>query len=262
MIRVSAPFSDSLHQIIINRMVRQIRYPRRRVVRFFLKNAITTLFKLTSTFEIEGQENIPTAGPLLVVANHFNFIDPLALIYTTPWPMEFVGGAQTPNAPKAVGWISKLFGVIPTYRGTGSRETLQSSESVLKQKGVLAIFPEGGSWATVLRPARPGTAFLAYRTGAQLLPVGIDGLVGFLPKIRRGERVNVQLKFGKIFGPFSRFQSGRPSREEMDEVGHTIMKNISVLLPPERRGFYSDDAAIRAAARGTEIYPWANQAEA
>lgn len=240
----------------------QIRYPRRRVIRHILKNGIRTLFSLTSDFEITGQENIPTGGPLLVVGNHFHFLDPLALIYAAPWPLEFVGGAQTPNAPKTVGWISKLFGVIPTYRGTGSRETLKSSESVLRQKGVLAIFPEGGSWATVLRPARPGTAFLAYRTQSPILPVGIDGLVGFVPKIRRGERVHVRLNFGKPFGPFVQNASGRPSRDEMDEVGHTIMKNISVLLPPEVRGFYSDDPRIREAARGTEIYPWANASEA
>jgi 1-acyl-sn-glycerol-3-phosphate acyltransferase len=242
-------------------MAKNIRYPRRRVIRTILKNGIAALFKVTTTFEIEGAENIPSGGPLLVVGNHFNFLDPLALIYATPWPLEFVGGAQTPNAPKAVGWISRLFGVIPTYRGTGSRETLQSSESVLKQKGVLAIFPEGGSWATVLRPARPGTAFLAYRTGAQLLPVGIDGLVGFIPKMRRGERIFVHLKFGRPFGPFIHSDNGRPSRTEMDEVGHTIMRHISVLLPPDRRGFYSDDPIIREAARGTEIYPWVDQAE-
>jgi 1-acyl-sn-glycerol-3-phosphate acyltransferase len=242
-------------------MAKEIRYPRRRVIRHVLKNGIATIFRLTANFSVEGTENIPRGGPLLVVGNHFHFLDPLALIYATPWPLEFVGGAQTPNAPKAVGWISKLFGVIPTYRGTGSRETLQSSESVLKQKGVLAIFPEGGSWATVLRPARPGTAFLAYRTGAQILPVGLDGLVGYVGKIQRGERVNVNLRFGKPFGPFTGFKGSRPTREEMDEVGNEIMRNISVLIPPERRGFYSDDPTIREAARGTEIYPWAGQSE-
>jgi hypothetical protein len=47
----------------------------------------------------------------------------------------------------------------------------------------------------------------------------------------------------------------------MEEVGDTIMRNISVLIPPDRRGFYSDDPLIRAAARGTEIYPWADRAE-
>lgn len=243
-------------------MAYKIKYPRRRVIRYILKNGVAMLFNLISKFEVEGRENIPTSGPLLVVGNHFHFLDPLAIIHSAPWPLEFVGGAQTPNAPKTVGWISKLFGVIPTYRGTGSRETLKSSEEVLQQKGILAIFPEGGSWATVLRPPRPGTSFLAYRTNAQILPVGIDGLVGFLPKVRRGEKVFVHLKYGKPFGPFTRADGKRPSREELDEIGHIIMRNISPLIPPERRGYYSDDPAIREAARGTEIYPWANLAEA
>jgi hypothetical protein len=44
-------------------------------------------------------------------------------------------------------------------------------------------------------------------------------------------------------------------------MGHIIMRRISELIPPERRGFYSDDPAIREAARGTEIYPFATTAE-
>jgi len=239
----------------------EIHYPRRRFIRRLLKAGIAFAFGVTAQIEIEGRENIPTSGPLLVVGNHFHFLDPLALIHASPWPLEFVGGAQTPNAPLTVGWISKLFGVIPTYRGTGSRETLQSSESVLRQKGILAIFPEGGSWATVLRPARPGTAFLAYRTKAPILPVGIDGMVGFFQKLKWNKKVPVHIKFGKPFGPFDRLEGTRPRREEMDELGHIIMKNISYLIPPERRGYYSDDPAFREAARGTEIYPWATQAE-
>ena len=243
-------------------MPKEIKYPRRQFIRTILKAGIALAFKVTANYEIEGLENVPSTGPLLVVGNHFHFLDPLALIHTTPWPLEFVGGAQTPNAPTTVGWISKLFGVIPTYRGTGSRETLKTSEEILRQNGVLAIFPEGGSWATVLRPARPGTAFLAYRTQARILPVGLDGLVGFFQKFKLGKRVRVKVKFGKPFGPFDKFSGSRPSRDELDELGHVIMRNISDLIPPERRGYYSDDPLIREAARGTEIYPWATQAEA
>ena len=242
-------------------MIKSIHYPRRRIIRWILKAGIALAFRLTAKFDIEGQENIPSAGPLLLVSNHFHFLDPLVMIHTAPWPLEFVGGAQTPNAPSTVGWISKLYGVIPTYRGTGSRETLQSSEAILHQNGVLAIFPEGGSWATVLRPARPGTAFLAYRTKAKILPVGIDGTVGFFQRGRRGEKANIRLKFGKPIGPFDQFNGSRPSRVEMDDLGHLIMKSISKLLPPERRGYYSEDPLIREAAKGTEIYPWATQSE-
>ena len=242
-------------------MAKEIKYPRRRVIRTILKGGIAFAFGLLADFDVEGTEYLPKSGPLLVVGNHFHFLDPLALIHTTPWPLEFVGGSQTPNSPKAVSWVSKLFGVIPTYRGTGSRETLQGAESILKQNGVLGIFPEGGSWAQVLRPARPGTAFLAWRTNARIVPMGIDGLVDFFKKVRIGRRVRVKIKFGKPFGPLAGSENKRPSRDDLDEMGHQIMREIAILLPEERRGYYSTDPAIREAARGTEIYPWENIAE-
>lgn len=47
----------------------------------------------------------------------------------------------------------------------------------------------------------------------------------------------------------------------MDEIGHEIMRRIAELIPPEQRGHYSDDPAIREAAWGTEIYPWAKKVE-
>lgn len=242
-------------------MTKEIRYPRRQFIRKILKSGIALAFSALTDIEINGKENIPAGGPLLVVANHFNFLDPLMLIHTAPWPMEFVGGAKMPNAPTSVHFLQRLFGVIPTYRGTGSRGTLKVAESILRQDGVLAIFPEGGSWATVLRPPRPGTAFLAWRTNARILPLGIDGTVKFFDKVRKGQRVKVTLNFGQAFGPFNTDSAARPGRDELEEIGHTIMRRISLLIPEDRRGFYSDNAAIREAARGTEIYPWATESE-
>jgi hypothetical protein len=47
----------------------------------------------------------------------------------------------------------------------------------------------------------------------------------------------------------------------LDEIGHEIMRHIAEMLPPEKRGHYSNDPVIRAAAKGTEIYPWADKIE-
>jgi hypothetical protein len=48
----------------------------------------------------------------------------------------------------------------------------------------------------------------------------------------------------------------------VDALGDVIMEHIAQLLPPERRGWYSDDPAVRAAARASYVYPWANATEA
>jgi 1-acyl-sn-glycerol-3-phosphate acyltransferase len=141
-------------------------------------------------------------------------------------------------------------------RGGGSRYALRGAEAVLKQGGVLGIFPEAGSWATVLRPARPGAAFLAARTGVTLVPMGFDGLTEIFPSLKEGRRAHATVRIGKPFGPFQVTGRGRKRRRQLDEIGHEIMRRIAELIPPEKRGFYSDDPAIREAAKGTEIYPW------
>jgi 1-acyl-sn-glycerol-3-phosphate acyltransferase len=236
-------------------------YPRRRLVRAVLQRLSRVAFAALTDLQIIGQENFPEAGPLLVVANHFSFIDPVATVRVAPWPLEFVGGFQMPNAPASVTWIPKVWGYYPVFRGTGSRYALRAAEAVLAQGGVLGIFPEAGSWATVLRPPRPGAAFLAVRTGARILPMGFDGLPNVFPRLRRGRRARVTVRIGKLFGPFRATGRGRPRRQQLEEIGHEIMRRVAELIPPERRGHYSNDPAIRAAAQGTEVYPWADAPE-
>ncbi|NLF00329.1 MAG: 1-acyl-sn-glycerol-3-phosphate acyltransferase [Anaerolineales bacterium] len=241
---------------------RRYGYPRRRVIRTVLRRLIDAAFAMLADMRISGKELIPREEPLLVVANHFSFIDPVAMIHTMPRPIEFLGGFRMPNAPSIVTWIPKLWGYYPVFRGTGSREGLRAAEAVLHQGGVLGVFPEAGSWATVLRPARPGTAFLAAQTGVRLLPMGFDGLPDLFRNVRRGRRGPVTVRIGQPFGPFKTTTRGRQRRAELDAIGQTIMEHIADLLPDERRGHFAANPAIRAAAQGTEIYPWDTEPEA
>jgi 1-acyl-sn-glycerol-3-phosphate acyltransferase len=234
---------------------------RRRPVRFLLKKLSIPAFAALTRLEILGEENLPKSGPLLVVGNHFSFIDPVAFVRMAPWPIEFVGGAETPHAPLWTHIIPFLWGYHKLYRGTGSRDALRAGEKILTNGGVLGIFPEGGNWATVLRPARPGVSFLATRTDAKILPVGLFGFTEVFPSLGHFKRAKATIHIGKPIGPFTANGAGRKRREQLDEIGHKIMRSIAELLPPGLRGAYSDDPAIREAARGTEIYPWANKVE-
>jgi 1-acyl-sn-glycerol-3-phosphate acyltransferase len=213
-------------------------------------------FALLSDFRVTGREYCPKTGPLIVVANHFHFADPAAMLRATSWPLEWLAGFQSPNAPAVVTWIPKVWGVYYVRRGAASRTAMRAAMATLAQDGVVGIFPEAGSWASVLRPARPGTAYLAARSGARLLPMGLDGLVDLFPRLRQGRRARVTVRFGKPFGPFETTGHGRKRRQQLEAIGHEIMKKISELLPPERRGVYSDDPALRAAAQEVAEYPY------
>ncbi len=237
-----------------------IQYPRRTAIRKVLKACIRLVLSAIVDVKVEGLENLPAEGPALVVANHFSFLDPVAVIDVLPYPLEFFGGLRTPNAPAWTETFRRLWGVLIVRRGTSSRDALVAGQQVLDQKGYVCIFPEGGSWAQVLRPPRPGAALVAARSSAPIIPIGFDGWTGVFP-LKLGKRASVTARIGKPFGPYNVDIRDRGSRGRLDEIGHEMMRKIGELLPPERRGYYSDDPAIREAARGTEIYPWAGVVE-
>ena len=238
----------------------KIKYTHRRTFRAFLHQLSRLAFWLLADLEIVGEENIPKDESFLVVGNHFCFIDPVCFVRIFSWKLEFVGGAEMPHAPEIVKFIPKLWGYYPLYRGTGARNSLRAAEQILQDGGILGIFPEGGSWAEILRPPRPGTAYLATQTGARILPVGLIGLNDIFP-LKWGKRPKIRFQIGRAFGPLKAEGRGRERRRQLDELGYEIMRKIAELLPAEKRGSYSDDPEIRAAAKEFEAYPWDNKSE-
>lgn len=234
----------------------QFPYPRRRGIRFALKQGIRLGLGVLCKLRIEGKENLPAGGPLLVVSNHFHFLDPPAVIRAVPWPLEFFSGRLLPHAPLSVKVFPTLWGAYRVRRGGASRTAMRAALACLQQSGVFCVMPEGGSWATVLRPARPGTAYLAVQSGAPILPIGIDGCTDVFPTLRRGRRATLTVRIGRPFGPVRVQGRGEERRQQLDEIGHEIMRRIAELIPPGRRGVYSDDPAIRAAAQEAAVYPF------
>ena len=234
----------------------QFPFPRRRAVRYVMQRLTSLGFSLLTRLQTSGEENLPASGPLIVVANHFHFADTAALIRAIPWPLEFLGGTQLVDAPPGLVWIPKLWGYYAVRRGSASRTAMRAAKAVLAQNGILGIFPEGGSWAPVLRPARPGTAYLAAETGTRILPIGLDGVIDIFPALGQARRATVTIRIGQPFGPFQTQGRGRSRRQQLEEIGQEIMLHIAELLPPERRGVFASDPAIRAAAQEVAAYPY------
>jgi len=232
--------------------------PRRRVMRRFLAGLIRVAFALLARFHVEGQENVPKEGPFLVVANHFHFADPLAVIRAVRRPLDFIGGFRMPFAPASVRLLPRLWGLYRVPRGEEgfARAALRSAETTLLAGGVVGIFPEGGSWTNVLRRPRPGTAFLAARTGVCVLPIGIDGTDGIFPSLRRLRRQSVTVRIGAPIGPFRTSDEGRPNRDRLDAIGDAVMRAVAELIPEDRRGAYSTDPDVRRKAEAVAAYPW------
>lgn len=219
----------------------QYRYPRNRIVRSLLRGGIGLAASGLTRITYIGDENIPDEGPLIVVTNHFHFLDAVMLILALPWPLEFLADFQMPNVPFILKLFPQLYKTCDVAQGTANFETLRASEAVLSQKGVLGVFPEGRVHAPPLRNALPGAAFLALRTGAPILPVGIFNendwdVFGTLKREKR--RLRVTCHFGEVFGPLTSENTRRPTREAITTAGERIMAEIGKLLPEEMRSIH------------------------
>lgn len=238
-------------------MSEEFPYPRFPLKRRFFKMIGALAFRIFAKVEVVGSENLPEKGPIIVVANHFNFADPAILIHILPWHLEFLAGTNRPAAPnKLTASLPELWGVYNVQRGTSSRYAFNASSAILAQNGILAIFPEGGAWATVLRPARPGVPLIAAMNQAPILPIGIDGMTDFFPLRPFFNRPKITLTVGKPFGPYDVSGRGKDRRVQLDQIGEELMQKIAELLPAEQRGICAADPALVEAAKAVSEFPW------
>lgn len=133
---------------------------------------------------VRGEENMPPAGPLVVVVNHTTFADGPILFGRLPRRISFLIKAEVLVGP--LGWLLRTVGQYAIDRAAPQREVLLAALAQLKAGGVIGIFPEGqrtdGSVAEVFQ----GAGWLAARAGATVVPVAMRGTAK--PEGRRWKR--------------------------------------------------------------------------
>jgi len=214
-----------------------------------LMRFMTSTF-LVGLFEVEGLENVPRQGPLVVCANHFATLDP-------PMVPAYLPRADTWNMAKSeyfrkplMRWIFTRYHAFPVVRHSADRAALRRAFDLLKAGEVLIIYPEGtrvesGELAT----PEPGAGFIAQKAGCPVLPVALTGTRECLPKgARWPRRVPVTLRFGEPF----LLPQRRPNGERIshEEASDAIMLAIAELLPVENRGRYRDVESWRRKLEG------------
>ena len=226
-------------------------YPRHQLRRGILRAGIAFLVGALLNFTVEGKENLPKDGPLLIVGNHFHFLDTIAPIHVTKYPLEFINDAVMPMAPGPMRFIPSLWRTLKILQGTANLEAMRASEAILAQNGVLAIFPEGHVHKPPLGKPLTGAAFLALRLGVPIVPIGTyseDDWDIFGTIRRKKRRARIHSRIGKVFGPLAIGDTSKvPGREDVQRAGHEIMENIARVLPAHARGPY-----LRGAEAGLE----------
>ena len=158
----------------------------------FLKRIIKiTLFIFFKKIVVNGKDNIPSKGPLIIVANHPNtFMDPMIIISITKQRLGFVGNGGI-FINKFVNSILSYFHVIPIFRekdrAPGEKQdnskAFEKCHDYLNDKRSLLIFPEGNSYYELnLRKIKTGTARIAlsfealknFNSGLKIIPIALD----------------------------------------------------------------------------------------
>ena len=200
---------------------------------------------------LEGLENIPADGPVLVVCNHASNADGgLLIAYVVPKLgrlMRWLGKEEALRWP-FFGWGMRQNGVIGVRRGAGDLEAFKLAKGVLDKGGVLTIFPEGTrSPNGALQEAKEGATVLAVRSAAPILPIAIVGSGRFWPKgklfPRPGRRMTVRV--GETFAVS--MPPGANRHESLRLATIELMHHIAELLPEEQQGVYAE--AVAAANR-------------
>ena len=150
-----------------------------------------------------GKHHLPEKGPYIIAANHFNVFDPPLVIYAIQKPISFLAASDTvfTFVENLALW---LYGFIPTNRSNLSPSTIKMSKRVLKNRGLLGIFPEGDTEGEELRHPKAGVVYLSASHMTQIVPVGIYGLKKSLwSYLLDGVRPQITVKIGKPFGPYT-----------------------------------------------------------
>jgi 1-acyl-sn-glycerol-3-phosphate acyltransferase len=205
--------------------------PGHRVCRAIFRTLLAVWFRP----RVSGRLFIPDSGPVILAPVHRSFADFGFAAFVTRRKLFFMAKDDMWSNR----WLGRLLitlGAFPVHRESADREALRHAEAVLRAGQVLVLFPEGTRQeGPVVHDLLEGAAFLAARTGAQIVPIGIGNSDRAMPK---GQTIPKPLRITVVVGePLpapERSGSGRVSRTRVHETTEALRQRIQVVYDRAR----------------------------
>jgi 1-acyl-sn-glycerol-3-phosphate acyltransferase len=208
----------------------------RRAFRAFARGLMKTLVVLCLRPVVQGMENFPKTGSVLVVVNHLGDADSALLLSELPFAADALGKVELYSFP-VLGKLMDWYGIIWLHRGRPDRRAMHAALQGLAEGRTIVMAPEG-RYTRIggLEEGGHGAAFLALKADVPILPMALTGtqneyVYGHLRRLRRAP---VTLTVGRPF----RLAARADRRQTLRQGTRQIMETLADLLPPEYRGAY------------------------
>jgi 1-acyl-sn-glycerol-3-phosphate acyltransferase len=187
-------------------------------------------FRWQARLEVEGAENIPVTGPVIIAANHRAMLDVPLLVIACPRRVTFMAKRELFRDPIR-SWGFHVLGGFPVRREIADVRAMDIGLAVLEKGDVLGLYPEGTrSRGREMRPFLKGGAWLALKSGAPIVPAGISGTERSAPQGRRRPlRKRVRIAFGKRID-VDPVADARERRERAAEITERLLDAITELV--------------------------------
>ncbi|MCS6907821.1 MAG: lysophospholipid acyltransferase family protein [Anaerolineales bacterium] len=211
-----------------------IALPLARFLNFVIKQISAVLLDL----EADELRKVPPKGPLILAANHINFIEvPVVYTHLQPRPITGLAKAEIWNTP-LMALLFNLWGGIPVRRGEADILAVKRCLQALREEKIVAIAPEGTrSGDGRLRKGHSGIVWLAMKSKAPILPLAFYGAENYWRKLRNLRKIPFRVRVGE---PFIIEPPSEPLNQRLRaQITDEIMVRIAALLPPAYRGIYA-----------------------
>ncbi len=169
------------------------------VVVTFIRRIMNPYFRV----EVQGEtQNLHADGPLILAPVHRSNLDSMLVAGASSRRCRALA-KDSMFAKQPFAWLISSLGAFPVARGTADREALRAARMLLDKGEAMFVFPEGTRQSgPEVGEVFDGVAYLAAKTGARVVPVGIAGTESAMaPGTTFPRRSHVVLVVGDIIDP-------------------------------------------------------------
>ena len=170
-----------------------------------------------------GREHLDIEGPVIVAPVHRSNLDTPLLSGMSRRRLRALS-KESLFSNRLFGAFLAALGAFPVRRGVADREAMREAVKMLEAGEQMVVFPEGTrQTGTQVGEVFDGMSYLASRTGAAIVPVGISGTEAAMGA---GTRVPRPVRVAMVAGPPIRPPEGRMTRPQMSRFSETVRDRL------------------------------------